>query len=119
MDALVKGHFYFSIDLLGDPTGFYFLGKEGRQEHILGDRIRLEKNPIKLVADLGRDIETPHEIQLLKDGEIVMTSSGKGLTYITNQKGAYRVVVKLLASLPLPDGKIWFPWIFSNSIRLE
>ena len=119
MGALGEGHFYFSVDLLGDPTGFYFTALEGNKEYLLGDTIRLEKRPIKLMADLGRDIDIPHEILLYKNGEVVSRSTGRSLTALINEKGAYRIVVKLQAPLPPPSGKTWFSWIFSNSIRVE
>lgn len=120
LTALQQGHFYFSLDILGDPKGFYFIAKDGNKEFLMGDVIKYQPGqPIRLVADLGRKLEIPHEIILLKDGSPVATSTGKSVTYNATQRGSYRVVVRLKPSLPLPDTGREFSWIFSNSIRID
>lgn len=122
MSALASGSFYFSLDVIGDPSGFYFIAKKGlgrqRQEYLPGQTLRLERG-IALIVDLGRDISLPHEIILYRNGQQVATSNSSRLVFEARQPGAYRATVRVIPTLPLPDGKTWFSWIYSNAIRLE
>jgi hypothetical protein len=123
MDALARGSFYFSLDVIGDPAGFYFIARKtaGKQhgEHLPGQTVILEKYPITLIADIGKNIDLPHEIILYRNGVKVAVSNSSRLTYEARQPGAYRTTVRVIPTLPLPDGKTWFPWIYSNAIRIE
>ncbi len=119
LDALSSGHFYFSLDILGDPTGFYFIAVSDRKRYLLGDEIKFTGKPITFSVDLGRNIDIPHEIILIKNGEKIEVSNGRSLTKVVNQRGAYRVEVRLFPKLPPPDGKVRFSWIYSNSIRVD
>jgi hypothetical protein len=119
MDALAHGSFYFSLDLLGNPSGFYFVAQQRHQEFLLGRTLSLSGGPVNLVADLGRDIAIPHEIVLLRNGQKIAGSNTSRLNYEVTEPGAYRVIVRVIPTLPIPDGKKWFTWIFSNAIRVE
>ncbi len=121
LEALYRGSFYFSLDVIGDPTGFYFIAQKNighnHQEFVSGQT--LPQGPAEFVVELGREVEVPHEIVLLRNGQPVATSNSSRLNYETKTSGAYRAVVRVIPTLPPPDGKKWFPWIFSNAIRLE
>jgi hypothetical protein len=119
VDALEHGNFYFSLDLIGEPNGFYFVGQQRGQEALLGSTLSLNKGPINLIVDLGRDIGIPHEIVLLKNGQRISASNTSRLDYEVRQPGAYRAIVRVIPTLPIPDGKTWYTWIYSNAIRIE
>jgi hypothetical protein len=119
LSALDKGNFYFSADLMGDPAGFIFYGKQDNLDYLPGETILLKKRGATLKVDLGRDINLGHEIILTKDGAPILRSNGRTLSYKATQAGSYRVSVRVIPTLPIPDGKTWFTWIFSNAIRLE
>jgi len=119
MSALAQGNFYFSVDIIGDPTGFYFIGQQRRQEWLPGSTVSRSNGPIRFVVELGRQIELPHEIILYRNGVKVGISNSHRLEYTADQAGAYRVTVRVIPTLPLPDGKTWYTWIFSNAIRVE
>ncbi len=116
--GLSLGHFYFSVDILGDPAGFYFTATKHGKEFMLGDQIESKDDVVKLVADLGHEVEIPHEIILIKDGKVISATHGQVLKTDVAEKGSYRVVVKISPTLPLPDGRTTFSWIYSNPIRI-
>ncbi len=121
MDALYHGSFYFSLDLIGNPAGFYFIAQRSvghnRQEYLPGQTLQLGN--LDLIVDLGHDIGIPHEIILYRNGQKVATSNGRRLKFEVKTPGAYRSTVRVIPTLPIPDGKTWFPWIYSNAIRIE
>ena len=84
-----------------------------------GEGVVLKHGAVMLKVDLGRDLNVGHEIVLLRNGSPVATSNSRSLTYKAVQEGAYRVTVRVIPTLPIPDGKTWFTWIFSNAIRIE
>jgi hypothetical protein len=118
MDAFSKGQFYFSFDLLGDPTGFEFFAIQKKQDFLPGEPISLSQGSVRLYGDLGREIELPHEVALYRDGQRITTSNRQKFDWVVTQPGAYRVVVRVIPTLPLPDGKVWLNWIYSNSIEV-
>jgi hypothetical protein len=119
MTALANGNSYFSVDLVGDPTGFYFTAQQRRLEVLPGQTLKASGGPISFVTDLGHDIGIPHEIMLLKNGQKVAGSNSASINYVTHEPGAYRVIVRVAPVLPFPDGRREITWIFSNAIRIE
>jgi hypothetical protein len=120
MTALDRGNFYFSVDLIGDPTGFYFIGLQKRKESLPGGSLEARGGAINFVVDLGHDIGVNHEIILLKNGQKVASSTTSSLTYaINHETGSYRAIVNVTPILPFPDGKKTITWIYSNAIRVE
>lgn len=118
LEALAQGSFYFSLDLIGDPAGFYFLATQNHQEYLPGAQLK-RNQPIILTIDLGREIDLPYEINLLRNGKKIAGSNRSFLKFEVKQSGTYRAVVRVIPTLPLPDGKTWFPWIYTNAIRVE
>jgi hypothetical protein len=117
--ALNHGNFYFSVDLIGDPTGFVFTARKDKKEFLPGETVSQSHATTTFIVDLGRDLNIGHEIVLTRNGVQVANSNGRALTYRTTDEGAYRVTVRVIPTLPIPDGKTWFTWIFSNAIRIE
>lgn len=120
LSALRQGSFYFSLDIIGDPAGFYFVASQNGQDHIMSGKTLDRKNgPITLTANIGRNIETPHEILLFHNGKEITNSNTEELKYQVKRPGVYRTTVRVIPTLPVPDGKKWFTWIYSNAIRIE
>jgi hypothetical protein len=120
---LSRGNFYFSVDLIGDPTGFVFTARKDNKEFLPGEILPQSHSqsysPTTFTVDLGRDIGIGHEIILTRSGVQVANSNGRTLVYRSSDVGAYRVTVRVIPTLPILDGKTWFTWIFSNAIRIE
>jgi len=117
LEALETGSFYFSLDVLGNPKGFYFEANIGKRAYPMGSDIQTSQ-PVTLLAELPEIKGIPFEIALFRNGRKILAVNEPKLSYLTNEPGVYRVVVQVVSSLPLPDGKRWFPWIYSNAIRV-
>jgi hypothetical protein len=117
-DALKSGSFYMSLDLLADPKGFLTVIKGNKKIYPMGSEIKFTDG-LQLVAQLPQKPQVPFEIVIIKDGDRYVTSNSQVTTMNIHSPGVYRVVVRLIPTLPLPDGKKWFPWIYSNSFYVK
>lgn len=118
LTALRKGNFYVSLDLLGDPKGFLAVIEDKERTILMGEKIRFNRN-LKLRATLPIEPTAFYEIVLFKDGEREFTSNEKELNYQLQSPGIYRVIVRVSPSLPLPEGKKWITWIYTNNFYVE
>ncbi|MGE0527691.1 MAG: hypothetical protein AB7P49_11555, partial [Bdellovibrionales bacterium] len=63
--------------------------------------------------------DVPFDVIIYRDGLRVMTSNSQLTQYYLNTPGVYRVMVRVIPTLPLPDGKKWIPWIYTNPFYVE
>ena len=117
-NALKKGHFYFSLDLLGDPKGFTAFIEDKERIHLMGERIKFNKN-LKLKAKLPILPKDFYEIVLIKNGERDHTVNTSQFEYTITEPGIYRVIVRVAPLLPLPDAKKWMTWIYTNNFYVD
>lgn len=111
--ALKQGRFYFAIDLLGDPRGFAATVLDREKTFMMGSRIPF--NPgMRLQARLGQEPQEFYEILLYRNGQRELVSNQSELQYEIKAPGTYRIVVRVIPLLPLPDAKKWITWIYSN-----
>lgn len=115
--ALKNGQFYMSIDLLADPKGFEAYVKRGSQIFPLGSRTQL-KPGMQLVAQLPREPRYYYEIVVFRNGERVATTNEKEISYSIQEPGSYRVIVRVIPTYPIPDGKKWLTWIYANPFTI-
>ena len=113
IDALRKGHAFIGFDVLGDTTGFSFVGENGTERRIMGDEIALGQG-VKLSAaapGIARFV-------FYRDGEPVGESSGgQEAGFLADRPGAYRVEV-YRNELGEPFDRD-APWIMSNPIYVR
>jgi hypothetical protein len=116
--ALRAGNFYVSLDILGDPKGFNAVvrTREG-QVHPMGSSLRFREG-LNLEVTLPQKPKVPFDTVIYKNGERLMTSNSTFTQFYVTEPGVYRVMVRVIPTLPLPDGKKWIPWIFTNSFYL-
>jgi len=114
--ALKSGQSYFSIDLLGDPSGFAFWGETlTRKKVLMGQSGPLSENVVlRGVVPLTK---TNMKILLYRDGELI-ESFQKDFIYKVTLKGAYRIEVRVKPLYPVFRNQEWIPWIFSNPISI-
>lgn len=112
--ALRDGHFYVSLDILGNPKGFNAVirTREG-QTHQMGATIKYAEGLLLEVA-LPQKPRVPFDTVIYRNGERLITSNSQVTQYYLNEPGVYRIMVRVIPTLPLPDGKKWIPWIFTN-----
>lgn len=117
--AIRDGQFYLSFDLLANPKGFNALvvSKQGK-EHGIGSRIPWEKG-MSISITLPHKPRVPFDVVVYKDGEVMMVSNSKESLFALPGPGVYRVKVRVIPTFPLPDGKRWVPWIYTNAFYIR
>jgi hypothetical protein len=119
ISALRAGHFYMSLDVLANPKGFIAkIVDDTPNPHIMGSEVRLTKNQ-ELVVVLPSEPLVPFETVIYKDGKKVMASNSTETRLRLHEPGVYRAVIRVIPTFPLPDGKKWIPWIFTNPFYVK
>ncbi len=85
-NALQLGHCFVSYDLIVSPKGFTFTGRSGSEQAIMGDTLSLQSEAVLRVAS-----PYPARLRLLKDGQLLMETTGQELEWQTVEPGVYRV----------------------------
>lgn len=117
-EALRKGSFYLSIDTLADPKGFNVtIEAPDGAVHAMGSRLTLKKG-MELVVKIPQKPRVPFDVLIFRNGERVFTSNSLETRWVIHETGTYRVKVRVIPTFPLPDGKKWIPWIYSNSFYI-
>lgn len=113
ISALSRGQFYMSLDVLGDPKGFVTYMRDKQQQYAMGADIKLSQS-LELHIKLSQKPASNFEVIVFRNREKFLISNSVETRVPINSPGAYRVVVRVIPTLPLPDGRKWFPWIYSN-----
>lgn len=112
--AIRRGQFYMSLDILGNPKGFNALMRlRSGQIQPMGSQLPYQEG-LTLEVSLPQKPKVPFDTVIYKNGEKMMTSNSQVTRYYLNEPGVYRVMVRVIPTLPLPDGKKWIPWIYTN-----
>jgi hypothetical protein len=112
--AIRNGQFYMSLDILADPKGFNaYLETADGEVSPLGSEAKIQKG-MKLVVILPQKPRAPFDVNIYRNGEKMMTSNSQRTDFFVHEPGVYRVMVRVIPTFPLPDGKKWVPWIFTN-----
>jgi hypothetical protein len=117
-NALKSGQFYIAMDMLGDPKGFVATMESDGKAHLMGSEFKLGKNTTLKIAlpAAPRDF---FEIMIYKDGALVASLNEQPVNYEIKAPGVYRVQVKVIPMLPLPDAKKWISWIYTNNFYVR
>lgn len=118
LSALKTGQFYFSLDLLGNPKGFFATIYDHEKKIPMGSKIKF-KPGLKLVAELPTEPQYYFEIVALENGDRFKTTNTTHLEFEIPAPGVYRVIVRVSPKLPLPDGTKWITWIYSNPFFIQ
>jgi hypothetical protein len=117
-NALKRGNFYVSLDLLGDPEGFIATIDDRDRKYLMGETIRFNKN-LKLKAKIPIEPKDFYELVVFKNGERDLAVNTTEFSYPIPEPGVYRVVVRVSPFLPLPEGKKWVTWIYTNNFYVK
>lgn len=110
--ALRRGRFYCAVDAARPAGGFLFWAEGGETRFPMGSAVSFTATPrLRLRAEA----DFPHglEIRLLRNGEPVLRSEGREISFAPEEPGAYRIEIYLRGRTPLAGD---FPWIISNPI---
>lgn len=117
--AIGRGQFYMSLDILGNPKGFNATLKNKRgQVTMMGGSTEFEEGMVMEVT-LPQKPDVPFDTVIYKNGERMMTSNSQVTNYFLNGPGVYRVMVRVIPTMPIPDGKKWIPWIYTNPFYVK
>ncbi len=117
-EALNSGQFYMSLDILGNPKGFTAYIEDGDKTWPIGSKLK-RKAGQKLKVRLPRTPRAPFETTLIRDGELIASSNSTENEFEIREAGVHRVIVRVIPTLPLPDGKRWITWIYANPFFIE
>lgn len=112
-NAISQGQFYMSFDIFANPKGFNTYIEADGAIFPIGSEVSLKKD-MKLVVHLPHKPDAPFDTLIFRNGDQLMTSNSQETDFFIHEPGVYRVVVKVIPTFPLPDGKKWVPWIFTN-----
>lgn len=115
LEALHSGRFYMSLDLISNPKGFNFYVKTTKEISTMGETVSLGEKP-SLYVKLSQKPNVPFEIIIFRNGKKVLTSNSLNTELMLHLGGSYRAEVRVAPTLPLPDGKKWITWIYTNPI---
>jgi hypothetical protein len=113
-EAFLQGQFYMSFDALADPTGFNAsIADRDGQTFLMGSELKF-KEGLELVVKLPQKPKVPFDVIMYRNGEKEFTSNSKTTRWMIHEPGIYRVYVRVIPTFPIPDGKRWIPWIYTN-----
>ncbi len=119
VQALREGQFYISLDSLADPKGFNaYVEDSQKQIWPMGDEIVFQKG-LELNVQLPYKPIVPFDIIVYRNGEPIHTSNSISTNLKLTQAGVYRVKVRVIPTFPIPDGKKWVPWIYTNPFYIR
>jgi hypothetical protein len=118
-NAIRQGQFYMSLDILGNPKGFNAVmrSRDGAV-YPMGSEVTYTEG-LSLEVTLPQKPKVPFDTVIYHNGERMMTSNSQVTQYYVNSPGVYRVLVRVIPTLPLPDGKKWIPWIYTNAFYVH
>lgn len=117
--GLKQGQIFMSLDVLGNTKGFNAVVRnKAGQVFPMGAQLDFEDG-LELEVTLPQKPKVPFDTIIIKQGEKMMTSNSQVTHYYINSPGVYRVMVRVIPTLPLPDGKKWIPWIYTNPFYVK
>jgi len=118
LDALRNGHFYIAFDLIAPSDGFVAVMSDRRRQYRMGSTVKLRED-LKLSVILPSKPLGPFETVIIKDGQRFATSNSQESEFFIHVSGVYRIWVRFIPTFPLPDGKKWITWIYTNAFYVE
>jgi hypothetical protein len=113
LSALKAGNFYIAFDLLGNPKGFSANMIQGNRIYPMGSELKYTDN-LELKIQLPARPTEFFEMIVFRNGERISTINQESIRLPIKAPGVYRIQVRVSPFWPLPDGKRWVSWIYSN-----
>ncbi|MFQ5789151.1 MAG: CehA/McbA family metallohydrolase [Acidobacteriota bacterium] len=110
--ALRQGRGYVAFDGLADASRFTFQARQGSRLWPMGSQVPFSSPPVRL--EVAVDGPPGTGLVLLRDGELLASSSDPKLSVSVHRPGVYRAEARLAARY-VPGGREQ-PWIVANPI---
>ena len=118
IDALKKGQFYISLDLIGNAKGFEtYILSDSNQIYPLGSILPFSENT-SLIIDLENKPKTEFRVIVYRNSEKILISNSQKTEIKIHEKGNYRVLVQVKLNFPF-EGERWVNWIITNHFYIE
>ena len=119
-DALRTGRFFNAVDAAAKAEGFNFWAENDGKIYPMGEELDLERGETGPTGPVKLRVRAPfsfaHEIRLVCNGQILMRSSERDVTFEASGPGVYHAEVYLREKSPLHTA---VPWILSNPVFLR
>lgn len=119
LQAMKRGQLYMSLDILADPKGFLAEIETPKGQSFLPGSIIDWQEGLELKVSLPQRPEVPFETEIYRDGELLVLGNTQETKISLHAPGVYRAKVRVIPTLPLPDGKKWIPWIYTNAFYVR
>ena len=114
-DGLRRGAFYCAVDAARPAGGLSFWAESGGVRFPMGSTISAD-SATRVEFRTQAPFSLPVQTRLLRDGEVVQSVEGTGISFASAEPGVYRLEVYLRGrSLLARD----VPWIISNPIYVR
>lgn len=118
VEALRRGEFYVSFDVLGNPKGFTAYASANDHIFPMGSRLKHSKST-SLQVHLPSQPNVPFEAALIRDGQHISSSNSVDSKFALDAPGVYRVLIRVFVGFTLPDGNRWVTWIYTNPFYVD
>jgi hypothetical protein len=117
--ALTEGHFYFSLDFLGEPKGFNFFAKNKKGNVLpMGSTIPFKTNTTEICFTKPDSDLKNATAEIFHNGKLVFKSKESKCFKIT-ERGNYNLLYNLKVKRLWPFKSRTIPWIYSNFIYVK
>lgn len=108
LEALRVGRVFVGFDVIADSSSFRWWAQDREHGVVMGESL-----PWSPDTRLQARSPLPARFTILKDGARVCRAEGRGVEYVPDGSGSYRVEAELKVL------EEWVPWVYANPIRLE
>ncbi|MBI3593545.1 MAG: PHP domain-containing protein [Nitrospirae bacterium] len=116
--AIRHGHLFFSMDILGNATGFLFSARQEDQVVWMGDQLPAGVKTFFSVELPESAASRKTRIRVIHDGKPIFVTEDKAFHFQSASTGAYRIEVETLMPTFWGNEKS-VVWIYSNPIYLR
>lgn len=104
---------------MANPVGFNaIVSGPTKKNYVMGEKISWTES-LELDINFQQKPLYPIDVMIFKDGEKILSSDSINTTYKILEPGVYRIVVRIIPTFPIPDGKKWVPWIITNPFFIK
>lgn len=113
-NGLRSGRFFNAVDAAAKAEGFNFWAENNAKIFPMGAELDLTAGPVKL--RVRAPFSFAHETRLVRNGQILLRSGERDVTFEASVPGVYHAEVYLREKSPLQAA---VPWILSNPVFLR
>ncbi len=114
INALKRGQNYFSLDVLGNPSGFALYTMDSKRKKL----VEKEMTELKKIYIQNPKHKDQMRTLIFFNGEKYLELDQNNF-FFPKEKGTYRVRVDVKPTYPLLRNSKWIPWIYSSPFKIN